>query len=584
MAEEKPQPWLPLRNRLFRALWIATVVSNLGTWMQQVANGWLMTSLTLEPFLVALEQVVTTLPMFMLALPGGALADLVDRRRYLLITQSWMMVTSVVMGALTYFDLMTPPLLLFTTFIMSLGVALNSPGWHAVTPEVVSREILPKAVALNGLAINGARALGPALGGLVIVGLGPAACYFLNAVSFLAVLSVLVRWKRRPEDTNAPPEEFFSAMRVGVQHVRYSSYLKAALVRASLFLVSTSALWALLPLLCRQEYGFGPRAYGTLIAVYGVGAVFGAIYVLPRLRLALKLEQIVALGWVCYAAILCGLALSQTFWTAIGLMAVGGAAWLCILANLHLVVQSSAPPWVQARAMSVYLLCFFGAASLGSGVWGALAEHVGLRGTLVVAAGTLLLSSLSSFLMPLRSGESQALEPSHAWPDPDTALDVPLRHGPVLVTVEYDIAPEDAPAFREAVEKLRAFRYQNGVLQWGIFVDIAEPTKYREIYLEDSWGAHLRHHDRVTAHETELAQEAYKFHQGPEMPPVIHYAYCDDNFPSDSAAPRPIPRSYQTTSRGIPLWFVDDFQTMAAESEAYLGGEIRARARNPEPE
>lgn len=560
------------------------MVSNLGTWMQQVANGWLMTSLTVEPFLVSLEQVVTTLPMFMLALPGGTLADLVDRRLYLLTTQTWMMLTSALMGTLTYLDLMTPHLLLFTTFIMSLGVALNSPGWHAVTPEVISRELLPKAVALNGLAINGARALGPALGGLVIVWLGPAACYFLNAVSFLAVVNVLVRWKRRLGDGNAPPEEFFSAMRVGVQHVRYSTHLKAALVRAGLFLVSTSALWALLPLLCRQEYGFGPQAYGSLIAVYGAGAVVGAVYILPRFRLAFKLEQIVLLGWLCYSGILLGLALSQDFWSAIALMFTGGAAWLCILANLHLVVQSSAPPWVQARAMSVYLLCFFGAASLGSGLWGALAGHIGLRGTLMAAAGTLLVTSFSSYFMPLRSGETQSLEPSHAWPDPDTALDVPLRHGPVLVTVEYDIALEDAPAFREALEKLRAFRYQNGVLQWGIFVDIAEPTKYREIYLEDSWGSHLRHHDRVTAHETELAQEAYKFHRGPEMPPVIHYAYCDGGFPSETAARRPVPRSYQTTSRGIPLWFVDDFQTMASESAAYLSGEKLTDERNSDPE
>lgn len=356
-------------------------------------------------------------------------------------------------------------------------------------------------------------------------------------------------------------------MRVGVQHVRYSPLLRAALFRAALFLCSTSALWALLPLLCRQQYELGARAYGLMIALFGVGAVTGAVYVLPRLRLVLKLEQIVVTGWLTFAAILVGLGTSQLAWLAALCMFIGGAAWLCILANLHLVVQSSAPPWVQARAMSVYLLCFFGAASFGSGMWGLLAQHHGVSRALMFAGASLVVTSLSSYFLPLESGESQALQPSHAWPDPDTALDVPLRHGPVLVTVEYEIAPEDAPAFREALERLRAFRYQNGVMQWGVFVDIAEPTKYREIYLEDSWGSHLRHHDRVTAHETDLAKEAYKFHRGPDMPPVLHFAHCDKNFPSEARAQRPVPRTYQTTSRGIPLWFVDDFQTMADECD-----------------
>jgi len=248
-------------------------------------------------------------------------------------------------------------------------------------------------------------------------------------------------------------------------------------------------------------------------------------------------------------------------------MVVGGACWLCILANLHFVVQSAAPPWVQARAMSIYLLCFFAAASTGSGVWGLVAQHLGLRETLRIASGVLVVTSLSGLIAPLTSSEAHNLEPSKAWPHPDITLEPPLDHGPVLVTVEYQIDPQDAADFREAAEKLRSFRYQNGVLQWWIFVDIADPTKYREVYLEENWGAHLRQHERVTAYETEVASKVYAFHRGPTMPPVFHYAYCDQRFPSETPESKPSPRSYPTTSRGVPLWFVDDLSAFEEPSQ-----------------
>lgn len=271
------------------------------------------------------------------------------------------------------------------------------------------------------------------------------------------------------------------------------------------------------------------------------------------------------MAWLCFAGVLLSLSYMSGGWLPGLPMVVGGACWLCILANLHLVVQSSAPSWVQARAMSVYLLCFFAAACAGSALWGVVAQHVGLLQALRIAAVTLIVTSLSGLFAPLTSGEMQNLEPSKAWPHPDVTLEPPLDHGPVLVTVEYQIDPEDAPAFREAAEKLRAFRYQNGVLQWGIFVDIADPTKYREVYTEENWGAHLRQHERVTKHETEVASRVYEFHRGPTMPPVYHYAYCDDRFPSETPENRPVARSYPSTSRGVPLWFVDDLSAFEDE-------------------
>lgn len=557
--------WEPLRLPLFRALWTASLVSSLGTWIQQLANGWLMTSLKPEPLMVSLVEVANTLPMALLALPAGALADLIDRRHYLLVTQSWMLLTSALMGFLTFTGRMTPGLLLLSTFAMGLGVALNSPGWHSVTPEVVPRNSLSSAIALNGLAINGARAVGPALGGVILLWYGPAVAYFLNSLSFLGVILVLATWKREKPPSQVPPERFGSALKVGLRHVRHSPRLRTVIFRATSFLVCSSALWATLPLLCQQEYGFGPKGYGSMIASFGVGAVLGALVILPFLRRNFSLNQIVSGCWLLFAGVLFTLSSLDGGWYPLLAMVTGGACWLCMLANLHLVVQSSAPAWVQARAMSIYLLCFFTAASLGSAIWGSVAQQLGIMLALKISAGVLTVTSLSGLVAPLASSESHNLEPSQAWPHPDVTLEPPLDHGPVLVTVEYQIDPQDAPAFREAAEKLRTFRYQNGVLQWGIFVDIADPTKYREVYLEESWGAHLRQHERVTAYETEVASKVYAFHKGPTMPPVFHYAYCNDRFPQETSEKRPPARSYPTTSRGVPLWFMDDLANFEGE-------------------
>lgn len=564
--EGRESPWEPLKNRLFRSLWIATFVSNLGSWMHQVADGWLMSTLSPDPFLVSLIQVLTTLPLFVLALPAGTLADLVDRRRYLLFTQSWMLLASAAMALFTWLDWMTPELLLLCTFFMALGVALNSPGWHAVTPEIVTREELPGAVALNGMALNCARSLGPALAGLILLYFGPAVAFLLNSISFLAVLLVLARWRRERGKDTAPREGFVPAMRVGVRHVRHSPWLRTVLVRAPLFLLSTSALWALLPVLCHRVYMYGPKEYGVVLAMFGLGAVVGAVKILPLLRVRLGIDQVVTPFWLLFALCLAGLAQAEELWFVLLCMVIAGISWLCVLSNFHFVVQSSAPPWVQGRAMSVYLLFFFGAATAGSATWGYIAKIFGPRSAFLVASCTLTLAALSRLIAPLNSAQDRNLAPSGAWPDPEVASEVPLNHGPILVTVEYIIDPGDAAAFREALERLRAFRYQNGVLQWGIFVDIGDPRLYREVYFEESWGAHLRHHERVTAFETEVATEVYAFHQGDGMPPVYHYAACNQRFPGqgEPSLLQTPPRRYDTDSRGVPLWFLDDFPEGAA--------------------
>lgn len=544
----------PMGNPLFRLLWIATLISNTGSWLHQVADGWLMTTLSKDPFLVSMVQVLATLPMFLLALPAGTLSDLFDRRRYLLFTQSWMLVASATMGFLTWQGWMTPTVLLVATFLMSVGVALNSPGWHAVTPEVVPREQLPSAVILNGMAINCAQALGPALGGAVVLYYGPAIAFYLNSLSFLSVIVVLSIWKRQPQQVTSR-EGFFSAIRRGVQHVVHSPWLRPVLFRAALFLLCASSMWALMPILCREAYGFGPTHYGGLLALFGLGAVVGALKVLPLMREHWELDRIVTSFWVLLGLSLLGLSQGQTMSHAGICLFVAGISWLCVLSNCHFVVQSSAPSWVQGRAMSVYLLFFFGAATSGSAIWGLLARQYGLREAMFLSGAALLVTSLSRFIAPLTSGHAHNLDPSHAWEDPDVALEVPLAHGPVMVTVEYEIDQADAVDFRRALEKLRAFRYQNGVLQWNYYVDIADPRRYREVYFEESWGAHLRQHERVTSHERDVASEVYAFHRGEGMPRVFHHAVCNQNFPAQTLD---VSEHEPTDDQGVPLWFITE--------------------------
>lgn len=549
-------PWAPLNNKLFRALWIASLISSLGTWIQQVASGWLMTSLAPQPIYVALVEVANALPMFFLSLPAGALADVADRRRYLLATQVWMMAAALTMGILTLTHHMTPPTLILCAFIMSVGVAMNSPGWHSVTPEIVPRETLPSAVALNGLSINGAKAIGPALGGLILLWMGAGAAFLLNALSFLGVVSVLFAWKRRIPHTTAPPENFSTALKVGLRHVRHSRPLRHALIRSSLFLIASSALWALLPLLCRQDYSMGPSGYGILVASFGLGAVLATIIILPRCKSRYSTDHIATSAWLTFTCALFGLAQLPGGWAAALCMVFGGAGWLCLMAQLHLVVQSSAPAWVQARAMSIYLLGFFGAAACGSMIWGVVAQYYGVRQAFEAAAFLLLITSFSAVAVPLETGDHLNLEPSHAWPTPEVATRPPDDHGPILVVVEYDIDPKDATEFTEAIEGLRTFRYQNGAQEWGIFVDIENPTLYREIYLEQDWGSHLRQHERVSSYETEVASRVYAFHRREDMPIVKHFAFCDERFPTGNE--RPVPKSYPVTGLGVPLWFIEE--------------------------
>jgi len=434
-------PWSPLKERTFALIWAATVVSNIGTWMHDVAAGWLMTSLSPSPLMVALVQTATSLPMVLLALPAGALADIVDRRKLLIGVQAAMLVASAALGLVTLAGGATPALLLAFTFALGVGTALSAPAWQAAVPELVPREKLQPAIALNSLGINISRAIGPALGGFVIAGLGIAAPFLLNAASFVGIIGALALWKRDRPPAELPVERFTGAIRAGVRYARSSRPLQAALLRAAAFFVFASAYWALLPLHAREGLGLPAQGYGLLLGAVGLGAVLGALG-LPRLRQRAGLDRLVLGGGLVTAAAM-GLLALATEPVAAGLALFGaGAAWITVLSSLNVAAQGALPDWVRARGLAVYLTVFFAGMTGGSLLWGQAASLLGIPATLGLAAALLALASLLSWrAAPLDAAAGLDLKPSHHWSAPVLAAPVPDDRGPVLVTVEYRIDP-----------------------------------------------------------------------------------------------------------------------------------------------
>jgi MFS family permease len=512
--------WSPLRHRLFRWLWIATVASNVGTWLQNVGASWMMTSLTTSTTLVALVQAATSLPSFLLALPAGALADVLDRRRLLLVTQGWMTVAAAGLGVLTLAGWITPWWLLGFTFLLGLGAAANNPAWQAIIPELVPRPELPGAIALGSIGFNIARAAGPAIGGLIVATAGPGWTFILNAVSFLGVMAVLYAWRRPAEETVLPGERVLGAMRTGVRYVRHSPDVLAPIARGFAFILCGSSLWALLPVVARG-LPHGAAGYGLLLAALGAGAVAGAM-VLPRLKRYASVDFVVAAATLVFAAATLALALVREFPLLLAMMLLAGGAWLSLLSSLNVSVQTSVPSWVRARALSVYMLIFFGGLAAGSALWGALGQRLGIAPALCLSAAGQALGLLATRRLHLRSGEGLNLAPSRQMPAPIVAYDLEPDRGPVLVTVEYQVRPEEAAEFARAMADVRRIRLRDGAMEWGLFADAALPGRYTEVFLVKSWLEHLRQHERATVADRDLVESARRYHVGGDRPAVRH--------------------------------------------------------------
>src|SRR5258706_11065438 len=517
--------WSPLRHSLFRALWLASVASNIGTWMQNVGAAWLMTSLAPSRTMVALVQAATSLPVFLVGLPAGAVADLVDRRRLLLLTQGWMLAVASVLGALTLFHSVAPWSLLTLTFALGLGAAMNGPAWQAITPELVGDADLRAAVTLNGVGYNVARAVGPALGGLVVALFGTGAVFSLNAISFLGVMVVLYRWRRVAQVSTLPAEDVFTAMRAGVRYVRHSPAVQTVLLRTSAFILGGSALWALLPLVARDELALDATGYGIVLGCLGSGAVVGGT-LLPRVERRLSTDALLAIAIVIFALATAGPLYAGHFAVLCPVMVIGGIAWIAIMSTFNVAAQITVPGWVRARALAIYAIAGQGGMALGSAFWGLVAEHLSLATTLLCAAGVLVASLAMSLWYRLRLEDEINLSPSAHWPEPILSTKPALGAGPVLVTVEYRIDTERADDFATAMSNVRVQRLRDGAYRWGLYNDSAEPSRYVETFVVESWAEHLRQHERVTVADREAEEVARSFHLGTARPVISHLIYA----------------------------------------------------------
>jgi len=520
-ARPASSPWSPLRNGLFRSLWIATIVSNIGTWMQDVGSGWLMTSLSSSPSMVALVEAADSLPMMLLALPAGAIADIIDRRRLLIATQIYLLLIAGALGVLTLFDLMTAWALLGFTFALGVGAALTLPAWSAVVPELVPTGELSAAVALNAVAINVSRAIGPAIAGLLVASVGPWLVFILNALSYLGIIAVLVQWRREHRKSTLPAERFLTAIRVGLRFVFHTRALLVVLIRGSAFFVFASATWSLFPLIVRQELGRGPEIYGFLLTCIGAGAVGGAV-LLPRVRGMLSRDAVVAAASVLYAIAALALAHVQH----IGLLALAmlatGVAWISILSSLQVAAQLTLPEWVRARGLAAFVVVFMGGMALGSILWGQVATRVGIPAALTAAAIGMVLAIVLTWRFKLGRHEVLDFTPTMDWPLPVLA-EPPEPDVPVLVTISYHIQADKRSEFVAAMQDVRRMRRRNGAYFWQLFHDSEDPTRFIECFMDESWVEHLRQHERASVADQEIRRVAKQYLVAGTTTRSLHY-------------------------------------------------------------
>ena len=503
----------PFRYATFTVLWIATVVANVGVWMQNAAAGWLMTGLTPDPFLVSLVQVATSVPIFALALPAGALADIVDRRRLLIAVQTASALIVAAFGFLVLAGRVTPAILLAFVVVSGTAAALIMPAWQSIVPQLVPRAFLQPAVALNGVGLNVSRAIGPALAGLVIAAWGLASPFWVNAATTLGVIAALVWWRPKgdPSAIRLPAERFFRAIAAGLRHARYNSHLQATLIRAGGFFVVASAYWALLPLVARHQIAGGPTLYGLLLGAIGAGAVCAA-FALPFLKRHLGPDRLVAaavIGTAC-ALILFGLARQPP--VALAASVLAGVSWISVLATVNVSAQVALPGWVRGRGLSIFVAVMFGCLTVGSALWGKIAVWMGLPITLFTAGAVGLATIPLLWRWKLQTGAGLDLTPSTHWPEPVISQEIEQDRGPVLVTVEYLIRPEDRAPFLEALTNLGGERRRDGAFHWWVFEDVAKPGRYVETFMLDSWIEHMRQHARVSNTDRELQERVREFH------------------------------------------------------------------------
>jgi MFS family permease len=514
---ETGSAWAPLRAPTFRMLWLVWLVSNVCMWMNDVAAAWLMISLTSSPTLIALVQTASSLPVFLLGLPSGALADIIDRRRYFMVTQFWVAINAALLYAVAIAGGLTAPVLLLLTFTNGIGLAMRWPVYAAILPEVVSRQQLGHALALNAVAVNTSRVVGPVLAGAIIAAAGTEYVFALNCAVSIGAAFALSRWKRETKTSVLPGERFLGAMRLGWQFVRESRRMRDAIVRTTTFFLHSAAIFALLPLVAKRLGSGGAETYTLLLASMGLGAIFAATQ-LPRVRQRWDRDQVVSIGSVMTAFSLAAVALAPNAWIAAPAMFVGGMSWILVANSVTIAAQLALPDWVRARGMAIYQMSIMGGSAFGAVIWGQIAEHSSVPLSLAAAALSMLLGNALTRGRKLEGAEDHT--PTHPWDEPVPARPIELDDGPVMVTIEYHVDPERGPEFEDIMAESRGARLRAGAVSWGLFEDLEHPGRFVEYFACTNWADYLRRFDRFTAADEELQRRRHAFHIA-EGPPRI---------------------------------------------------------------
>jgi MFS family permease len=509
----------PFQHRIFLAVWIASLASNFGGLIQSVGAAWLMTSIGASADLIALVQASTTLPIMLFSLMAGAIADNFDRRQLMLASQLFLLAVSVALTLCAYYGLVTPWLLLGFTFLVGCGTAFNGPAWQSLVGEMVPRSDLPAAIALNSMGFNIARSVGPALGGIIVATIGAFAAFAVNAVSYLGLIVVLARWRVVRPPRALPPETLGSAMAAGIRYVAMSPNLSVVLLRGAVFGVAAIAVQALMPLIARDLIQGGPLTYGVLLGGFGAGAVGGAL-LSTRLRQALSLEALVRIAFISFAVCALVAGLSPFAFLTIVAMALGGASWVLALSSFNATVQLSSPRWVVGRALALYQMATFGGMALGSWIWGVAADRFGTADALLIAAGVLVAGAALGLRLPLPELKTLNLDPLNRWTEPDLAIDILPRSGPVVITIEYVIREADVVAFLTVMAERRRIRRRDGARHWTLLRDLENPEVWIERYHNPTWLDYVRHNQRITQADAAVGERLRELHQGPGRPRV----------------------------------------------------------------
>ncbi len=518
--KEKPASSLaPFQSRTFREIWFASMSSNFGGLIQGVGAAWMMTSISDSEGMVALVQASNTLPIMVLSLFAGAVADSFNRRSVMLTAQTFMLCISAALALTAFSGLMTPWLLLTFTFLVGCGGALNNPSWQASVGDIVPRQHIGSAVALNSVGFNITRSVGPAIGGAIVASAGAAGAFMVNALSYTPLIFVLLRWKPETTTSALPRESLGAAISTGLRYVAMSPNIGKVLLRAFVFGLSAVAILALLPLVARDQVEGGPLTFGFLLGAFGVGAVCGA-FLLPRMRARLNNEGMVRAGFASFAFCATVTALSHSVWLTAFALLFGGAAWVNCMSLFNTTVQLSTPRWVVGRALSLFQMSAFGGMSLGSWLWGSVTENFSLTLALLCAAMMMLSGALLGMFVPLPNRMELDLDPLGRWREPRIAGDIAPRSGPVSISVEYTVAEADRDAFMEAMYDRRRIRIRDGARYWTLMRDMENPVRWVETFKVPTWIDYVRHSQRATKSDASIGERIRALND-PNHPPKV---------------------------------------------------------------